>query len=191
MTVLTHKKSVTTSGSNSGFKTAHKDVATDSYSGHGKKYTLKIYSSLSELDQSKVKCLLESSFGKKLVADYFANPAKSVILEENYRGIAIIKEVDGVPYLDKLAVVPELQGNGLAKELMDKLKEEFPQMIWRAKKSNPINTWYFKNSDGHFRIGEWTIFWYGLQPEAAILLVPKITAIPKTLEETDADFVSV
>ncbi len=147
------------------------------------KYEFKIHKGFDELDKDRINALLEASFGKKLVADYFNSPVATIILEENYNGIAIVKKVDGVPYLDKLAVVPELQGNGLAKELMDKLKEEFPQMIWRAKKSNPINGWYFKNSDGHFRVGEWTIFWYGLSLESAAKLVSRVTEIPKTLEE--------
>lgn len=133
------------------------------------------------LDTNRIKALLEISFGKKLVDGYFAQPVERILVEKNYLGIAIVKDVRGVPYLDKLVVLPEAQGNGLANAIWEYLTWAYPSLIWRASPTNPINSWYAKKCEGFEATEKWTIYWYGLDPGLAKQLLPVVVAIPPTL----------
>lgn len=107
--------------------------------------------------------LLERCFGKKLVDGYFDDlqPHK-VFLTENYRATAIVSEHGGIPYLDKFAVTPRAQGEGLGRSVWVRMKEACPSLFWRSRSLNPINGWYFQQSDGSYRDDPWTVFWYGI-----------------------------
>lgn len=133
------------------------------------------------LNKGKIKKLLEESFSKTLVPDYFAQPIECVIVDKDYTGLMIIKNIEGIPYLDKLAIAKSAQGNGLAKAMWTFVKAKYPSLIWRASPSNPVNNWYFKNCEGVEKCDLWIIFWYGLERSKAISLIPIITNIPKTL----------
>ena len=54
------------------------------------------------------------------------------------------------------------RGEGIGREIWDKMKQEFPTIFWRAKKDNPINKWYHKECDGLVKQEEWNIYWIGL-----------------------------
>ena len=144
-------------------------------------HTFLVYKGFEGLDKGKIKALLEASFGKKLAEDYFKGPVNLVIVEENYKGIAIVKHISSISYLDKLAVAPELQQNGVGKALWAVLKSQFPMLVWRSSATNPINTWYFQNSDGHQRIGEWTVFWCNLNTAIIHTVVMEVAALPATM----------
>ncbi|MBN1169732.1 GNAT family N-acetyltransferase [Candidatus Micrarchaeota archaeon] len=135
---------------------------------------LVVKNSFAGLDKSKVRSLLEASFGKKLGPGYFDEQIKLAILDKDYRGIAIVKEIDGMPYLDKFAVAPEYQSNGVGKRLWNELKQQCPSVIWRASENNPINGWYTLKSDGSEKSGKWIVFWCGV--EATSELIQKISA---------------
>jgi len=92
---------------------------------------------------------------------HFYEAVKLVIVDNDYKGIAIVKEIDGIPYLDKFAVAPEHQSNGVGKRIWSQLKEECPSVIWRASETNPINGWYQLKSDGNQKTGKWIVFWCG------------------------------
>src|SRR4030095_4554254 len=72
---------------------------------------------LCEDEKERVRVLLERSFGKPLASDYFESPMENVLLERGYRAIAIIKRLEGTPYLDKVAVSPAARGHGRDGEL--------------------------------------------------------------------------
>ena len=113
------------------------------------------------LDMVKIKDVMERSFGKHLKPGYFDESVKLVIVDNDYKGIAVVKEIDGIPYLDKFAVAPEYQSNGVGKRIWAQLKEECPSVIWRASETNPINGWYQLKSDGSQKSGKWIVFWCG------------------------------
>lgn len=137
---------------------------------------------LQGLKRGRIKTLLEASFGKKLVDGYFSMPVKGVILEKEYRGVVIVKTLEGYDYMDKLAVVPELQGNGLAKELLVRLRKECKSLIWRASETNlQANSLYLRSSEGTKRVGKWLVYWYGITPRKASSLAPIVAAVPETL----------
>jgi acetylglutamate kinase len=59
-------------------------------------------------------------------------------------------------------VTPEAQGEGLGAALWNVIRHHYPQLYWRSRETNPINTWYLKQSDGVLRRPPWLIFHYGL-----------------------------
>jgi acetylglutamate kinase len=144
-------------------------------------YGIQIKKSFAELDKARVKHLLERSFGKELAGGYLEIPTKRIFIESNYEGMAIMKEIDGVPYLDKFAVVPEKQGNGLGKALWACLEADYASMIWRSVQENPINGWYAIKSSGNLPMGRWNIFWYGMSAEEGTKLAQDVAELPPTL----------
>ncbi len=61
-----------------------------------------------ELDLTRLRALIESSFGRRVVDDYFERTRLlRAYISEHYRAAIILTEEDGVPYLDKFAVLDE------------------------------------------------------------------------------------
>ncbi len=140
-----------------------------------------IKKSFDGLNKGKIKKLLEQSFGKKLVEGYFDLPVECVIVDKDYTGLMIVKNINETIYLDKLAIAKSAQGNGLAKAMWTLIKNKYPSLIWRASPTNPINNWYFKNCDGVEKCDSWIIFWYGIERSKVNDLIPIIMNIPKTM----------
>ena len=79
----------------------------------------------SELDLPRLKGLIESSFGRTLVPDYFEKTRLlRAYVSENYRTAVILTdEAEGV-YLDKFAVLDDAQGEGLGRAVWNVMLEE-------------------------------------------------------------------
>ncbi len=133
------------------------------------------------LDIGRLQGLIEAGFRGKLVEGYFESPARGVVLQGDYLGAAIIKDLGGTNYLDKFVVVPEAQGKGLGNALWDVMKEHYPSILWRAVPANPCNPWYERKSDGSVRIGEWKVFWCDLDHSAAMEAAAVAARLPKTI----------
>ncbi|MBI5001811.1 acetylglutamate kinase [Candidatus Woesearchaeota archaeon] len=140
-----------------------------------------IKESFNDVNTQKIKKLLEESFCKMLVGDYFEQPIDCVIVDKEYTGVMIIKKIQGTAYLDKLAIAKSAQGNGLAKAMWSFVKMKYPSLIWRSSVNNPINNWYFKNCDGVEKSNTWIIFWYNLDRNTVHTLFPLIMALPATM----------
>jgi len=134
-----------------------------------------------EFDKSKLKQMLESSFGKSLSKNYFDSGIEDIIVEKDYKGAAIIKKYYGEYYLDKFAVGKESQGTGLGKAMWDKLNKKYDKLIWRSLPENKFNEFYFKNSTGMIKNTHWNVFWKGIADEKAVLLAKEIFVIEKTM----------
>jgi acetylglutamate kinase len=121
-------------------------------------------SNLDTLNRQQLHALIETCFGRELDDAYFDQlKLNRVIWSETKRAAAVIAQgVDGVPYLDKFVVTPEAQGEGLGAALWHVIRNHYPQLYWRSRETNPINTWYLKQSDGVLRRPPWLIFHYGL-----------------------------
>jgi acetylglutamate synthase len=60
------------------------------------------------IEQSRMRELIESSFGRTLVADYFERTQPyRIYVSENYRAAMILVEAEGLVYLDKFAVLDD------------------------------------------------------------------------------------
>ena len=117
-----------------------------------------------ELDLPRLKTLIESSFGRALKPDYFESTTPwRIYVSANYRAALVLTQEDGIPHLDKFAVATDAQGEGLGRAAWDVMRAETPRLFWRSRSGNPINEFYFEQSDGALKGDPWTVFWYGLE----------------------------
>lgn len=115
------------------------------------------------VDQARMRVLIESSFGRTLVDDYFSRTTPyRIYVSENYRAAMILTQVDGLVYLDKFAVLDDAQGEGLGRAVWLVMREENPRLFWRSRHGNQINQFYYAESDGCYKQERWKVFWYGL-----------------------------
>ena len=141
------------------------------------------YASWDGVDRARLTALIESSFGRRLVPDYFERTRlKRAYISENYRTAVILtEEAEGI-YLDKFAVLEEAQGEGLGRAVWQVMREETPSLFWRSRHGNPVNPFYYAESDGCYKQEKWKVFWYGLDDFDAIArCVAHCRARPATL----------
>lgn len=124
--------------------------------------------------------LIEDSFGRKLDAKHYLHRIQKrlagIIIAGEYEGGAILTweyppSPDGsrrapVPYLDKFAVLQRSQGAGGVADIVFNamVRTCFPDgVVWRSRKKNPVNRWYFERAEGTWKIPDtqWTMFWTG------------------------------
>lgn len=137
------------------------------------------------VDQARLRELVESSFGRRLLPDYFerTRPLR-VYVSENYRTALVITEEGGVPYLDKFAVLDDAQGEGLGRAVWQVMRDETPRLFWRSRHDNAVNGFYYAESDGCLKQAPWTVFWYGLDDfETIARCVAHCAQRPATLED--------
>ena len=117
-----------------------------------------------ELDLPRLRGLIESSFGRALVADYFQRtPLLRAYVSENYRTAVLLTGDPAMPYLDKFAVLDDAQGEGLGRAVWNVMREETPKLFWRSRhNNNNVNHFYYAESDGCIKQEKWKVFWYGL-----------------------------
>ncbi len=115
------------------------------------------------VDCSRVQELIESSFGRSLVNDFFTRPIHALYLVDDYRGIAIITNTPVGHYLTKFIVDRQARGEGVGHDLWRVLHVNVPQMFWRSRADNPLIVWYEQQCDGLIRDDMWHVFWRGLR----------------------------
>lgn len=116
-----------------------------------------------EIDRDRLRGLIDSAFGRTLVADYFERTRlHRAYVSENYRAAVILTEEDGIPYLDKFAVLDEAQGEGLGRAVWQLMREAQPRLFWRSRHGNPVNAFYDAEADGCVKQDQWRTYWYGL-----------------------------
>ncbi|GHA73597.1 acetylglutamate kinase [Cognatilysobacter bugurensis] len=114
------------------------------------------------LDLRRLRELIESAFGRRLLPGYFeTTPLLRAYVSEHYRAAVIITDEADGPYLDKFAVLDEAQGEGLGRAVWQVMREETPSLFWRSRSGNPVNAFYFAESDGCIKRETWDVFWYG------------------------------
>jgi amino-acid N-acetyltransferase len=134
------------------------------------------------IDFPRLLHLIEDSFGRKLdVHDYLSrikDRIAGVIIAGEYEGGAILtwespplSTKDGsprppLPYLDKFAVLRKSQGSGGVADVVFNamVRDCLPEgVVWRSRRENPVNKWYFERSVGTWKIpdSQWTMFWTG------------------------------
>ncbi len=92
-----------------------------------------------ELDLPRLKSLIESSFGRTLVPEYFdTTTLLRAYVSENYRAAVILTDegqfgAGRLTYLDKFAVLDDAQGEGLGRAVWNVMREETPQLFWRSR----------------------------------------------------------
>jgi acetylglutamate kinase len=112
----------------------------------------------------QLKSLLESSFKRKLKHGFFANlDFKSLLISETGQAAALItKGHNGNAYLNKFAVTLLAQGQGLGKAIWQDMLNCHPQIYWRSRIDNKINSWYYQQADCSYKKGQWVVFSCGM-----------------------------
>jgi acetylglutamate kinase len=139
----------------------------------------------SAFDLPRLRQLIESAFGRKLLPDYFdITKLHRAYVSENYRAAVILTSEDAGIYLDKFAVLDEAQGEGLGRAVWQVMRDANPTLFWRSRHGNPVNPFYDAESDGCIKQDKWKVYWYG--PAGFDLIeryVRTCEARPATLEE--------
>jgi acetylglutamate kinase len=116
------------------------------------------------VDRGRMRGLIESSFGRALVPDYFERTRPwRIYVSENYRAAMILTQEEGMAYLDKFAVLDEAQGEGLGRAAWLVMREENPQLFWRSRHGNNVNPFYDAECDGSLKQPRWKVYWYGIE----------------------------
>ncbi|HZS38111.1 MAG TPA: hypothetical protein VFF06_14840, partial [Polyangia bacterium] len=139
---------------------------------------------LAEIDRERLRALLQSSFGRPPVDEFFARPVSRVHLEEGYRGAAILVDTELGTYLSKFAVEREAQGEGMGRDLWQSFAAEHGTIFWRARVENPICAWYGKLCDGLMRFPEWNVYWKGLPADRIPAAIAYALAAPLDIPPT-------
>ena len=117
-----------------------------------------------QLDRERLRKLIESSFRRRLSADYFERTKPyRVYVSEHYRAALVLTLEDGIAHLDKFAVADDAQGEGLGRAAWQVMRAAVPALFWRSRGDNAVNDFYVDEADGCIKGGKWTVFWYGLQ----------------------------
>ena len=139
----------------------------------------------SAFDLTRLRGLIDSAFGRKLLPDYFeTTKLHRAYVSENYRAAVILTSEDAGIYLDKFAVLDEAQGEGLGRAVWQVMREQNPTLFWRSRHGNAVNPFYYAESDGCIKQDKWKVYWYG--PAGFDLIeryVHTCEARPATLEE--------
>ena len=121
-----------------------------------------------ELDLERMRGLIESAFGRRLTPDYFESTRPyRVYVTEHYRAALVLTCEDigpeaGIAHLDKFAVAEDAQGEGLGRAIWNAMRADVDRLFWRSRPDNPVNDFYFEQSDGCLKGEHWHVFWYGL-----------------------------
>jgi acetylglutamate kinase len=124
--------------------------------------------------------LIEEVFEKSLPDGYENQPFRKLYFTGDHLAFGIITELsDGTPYLDKLAVSPQLQGRGVGESLWYRIAKDYPELAWRSHVNNRYSTWYHRHADVMKRSGEWILFARGLGFPRLEALEEEIVHIPQ------------
>lgn len=137
------------------------------------------------LDLPRLKQLVESGFGRKLAPHYFEKTQPyRIFVSEHYRAALILTLEHGIPHLDKFAVSEDAQGEGLGRAAWQVMRAATPRLFWRSRSENPVNDFYFDESDGCLKGEKWNVFWYGLESfEEIRFAVDHCRARPASLKD--------
>lgn len=124
-----------------------------------------MFANFKSLDLDALRSSIEFGFEKPIQTNLAQWRVKSIFLEENYRGGAILTRMAEMTYLSKFWVVKEAQGEGIARDIWDTVLKHNPKFFWRSRMSNPFNDWYIRACDGMQVSGDWRVFWRGLETD--------------------------
>lgn len=143
---------------------------------------IRVIRSLQDVDLTSLTRLLEKSFRRELdVEAYYGRLNERLdfmVVAGDCAAVAIVTREGphrDLTYLDKFAVLPELQGDGTVDFLWGALRDESfglglldaannngglegrgvpVDLVWRSRADNPVNKWYFERSSGFAKLTE-------------------------------------
>jgi acetylglutamate kinase len=142
---------------------------------------VRVHRDYRRVSTQRLRGLLETSFNRKLVNGFFAKPVHAVILEEHYRGVAIIRKIQSIYYLDKFAVRAGAQGEGIGSDIWEVIQQKYRRFFWRARPENPVNNWYFRHCHGARKFDRWIVYWVGLSDRQIQFATRYCLKLPESL----------
>lgn len=125
---------------------------------------IQVHHSWDSVDLERLRELLESSFGKRLCADYFQRTAlHRAYISESYRSAALLTQEEGLAHLDKFAVEDSARGEGLGRAVWMRMRGDFDELFWRCKHDNVVNGFYIDQADGCVKGYPWNVYWCGIE----------------------------
>ncbi len=148
-----------------------KELFTDSGSGtlikHG--YSVVQHELPNQGTEKHFKNIIETSFSGKLADDFFDNSNNlKIFMTSCKRATIAISNDFSIPYMDKFGVIPEAKGEGLGAGIWHEMRKVYPQVFWRSRPNNPINSFYTSICEGCQKQDEWHIFWIGISDYGAL-----------------------
>jgi acetylglutamate kinase len=123
--------------------------------------------------------LIKEVFDKSLPTGYAQRPIEKIYFTADRLAFGIVTKLsDGTPYLDKLAVSPQLQGRGVGESLWYRITKDFPVIMWRSHVTNRYATWYHRHADIMQRHGEWILFGHGVDFKKLEAMAQELADIP-------------
>lgn len=126
------------------------------------------------IDKDRLFGLINDSFRRELDVTAYTkriqNSLASIIIVGDYDGAAIItweilSNGKKVAYLDKFAISKKNQGLPSLADIIFKLilQSHQNELIWRSRKNNPVNKWYFERCRGSIGLpgSPWKLFYTG------------------------------
>ena len=125
---------------------------------------------LTGLLTAELTSLIETCFRCVLKPEYFERlELERVLMAASGRAAAVVtRGGHGFAYMDKFAVTPDAQGEGVGAALWKQVRSRFSKLYWRSRCDNPVNGWYNQQSDFCIRQGKWRVFGYGADTVATI-----------------------
>lgn len=114
------------------------------------------------VDHERLLGSLALSFERQPKADLLDRPFSHCYVENQYRGIALLLDSPFGGYLNKFAVTRQAQGEGIGRDLWRAITQDYKRLLWRARRNNPVNSWYEQQCDTMYRQGHWTVFGRGI-----------------------------
>lgn len=147
-----------------------------------KELSIHTLETLSADDMKKIVDCIEDSFSKKLNPAFLSKTFEKVFFFNDWKGVGIVKNLNGFFYLDKLAIRQKFRGSGLGNLLLSFIIEHSKSLIWRSSRENIFQEFYFKFCDGFIRTPNWNIFWVHYSLDSNLI------QMIQQLSQTPADF---
>jgi acetylglutamate kinase len=143
-----------------------KELFTDSGSGTLIKqgYSVQSHQLPNTSVQEQFKNIIEASFRGTLESNFFKTQDNlNIFMTSCKRATIAISNDFKIPYMDKFAVLPEAKGEGLGAGIWYEMRKVYPQVFWRSRPNNPVNSFYTSICEGCQKQEEWHIFWIGIE----------------------------
>ncbi len=151
-----------------------------------KENKIKKVNSTLEIDMDRLYSLVETSFRKKLTANFKSSKFEVLYLEENYMACAWLSQNEFGYLLSKFAVNETARGAGVGRDIWDLLSIETLPLFWRSKPNNNINKWYMKVAQGIEKDEDWYFYWLSMSREKIPAVIQFLKSLPEDFESMSA-----
>lgn len=148
--------------------------------------TIERHSGLAGVDRERLLASLEASFERYPKHSLLDRAYAHCYVESQYRGVALLLDSPFGGYLSKFAVTRQAQGEGIGRDLWRAITRDYDQLLWRARRHNPVHSWYEQQCEGMFRQGQWTIYSRGISARQLPEAIDYVLAQPLDFEDQGA-----